>query len=51
LINEVCDFDQTAEEGRFVVKAGVDPELDGMKRTYEGLNDLLVGLKLELSRG
>ncbi|KAI9001871.1 muts domain V-domain-containing protein [Hyaloraphidium curvatum] len=49
LINEICDFDASAEEGRFVVKPGVDEELDEMKRTYEGLNDFLTSVAREMS--
>ena len=38
------DFDQSANEGRFVVKPQIDEELDELKRTYHGLDDLLVSL-------
>lgn len=33
-----------------MVKSGIDEELDEMKRTYEGLDSLLVGLACERIR-
>jgi len=42
VINRIVDFDESSNEGRFVVKAGVDNHLDGLKRTYAGLDDFLV---------
>ncbi|KAJ3194069.1 MutS protein msh5 [Irineochytrium annulatum] len=41
-INNVIDFDESIAENRFVVKPDVDGDLDEQKRTYEGLDDLLV---------
>lgn len=35
------DFPSSAEMHRTVVNAGVDAELDNMKRTYDGIEDLL----------
>lgn len=35
------DFDQSAEESRTIIREGIDEELDNMKRTYAGFNDLL----------
>ncbi|KAL6718082.1 chaperone ATPase hsp78 [Lecanora helva] len=35
------DFQSSAEMHRTVINAGVDPELDSMKRDYDGLEDLL----------
>ena len=41
MINTFVDFDEFESEDRFVVKPNVDEELDEMKRTYAGLDDLL----------
>ena len=41
LINNVIDFEQSAQEERLVVKEGVDDELDELKRKYCGLDDFL----------
>ena len=35
------DFAASSEMHRTVIKSGVDDELDAMKRTYDGLDDLL----------
>lgn len=40
-ISEMIDFELSAEHRRTVVKRGIDEELDDMKQTYDGLNDLL----------
>lgn len=40
-INEIIDFEQSGLVGRAVVRAGLDQELDNLKRTYDGLEDLL----------
>lgn len=42
VINRIVDFDECTTESRFVVKAGVDKQLDALKRTYLGLDDFLV---------
>ncbi|KAJ3057389.1 MutS protein msh5 [Rhizophlyctis rosea] len=49
-INNVVDFDQSANEGRFVVKPQIDEELDELKRTYHGLDDLLSVVAKEVSK-
>lgn len=41
LINNVVDVEASQEQRRTVVLAGVDPDLDEAKRTYEGIEDLL----------
>lgn len=41
LICGAVDFDQSREQCRTVIKAGIDEELDQMKRTYDGLEHLL----------
>lgn len=35
------DFEESALQHRAVVKPNIDPELDNMKHTYDGMNDLL----------
>ena len=35
------DFKASAEAHRTVVRRGIDAELDNMKQTYDGVNDLL----------
>ncbi|XP_064606722.1 mutS protein homolog 5-like isoform X2 [Liolophura sinensis] len=37
LIHKLVDFEESAVEGRFVVKSGVVPELDEKRRIYNGL--------------
>ncbi|KAL8690026.1 MAG: hypothetical protein Q9218_004440, partial [Villophora microphyllina] len=41
LLSDVVDFPMSAEMHRTVVKPGVDEELDTMKQTYDGIEDLL----------
>jgi DNA mismatch repair protein MSH5 len=41
LINRIIDFEESASANRFVVKSGVDPDLDEKKRTYNGLPDFM----------
>lgn len=41
-ITEIIDFELSQEQSRNVVKPGVDGDLDELKRTYEGLESLLV---------
>ncbi|KAF2198323.1 hypothetical protein GQ43DRAFT_465698 [Delitschia confertaspora ATCC 74209] len=40
-IGEIIDFEKSAEEGRTVIRAGVDEELDHMKHIFAGLDALL----------
>lgn len=40
-ISETVDFDLSAQNRRTVVQIGIDQDLDELKRTYEGLEDLL----------
>ncbi|KAI8907567.1 muts domain V-domain-containing protein [Powellomyces hirtus] len=49
MINNMVDFDVSLSEARFVVKPHVDEELDEMKRTYHGLDDLLSEVAHEIS--
>ncbi|KAI5250452.1 hypothetical protein E4T43_00033 [Aureobasidium subglaciale] len=41
-ITEIIDFELSLDQGRNVVKHGVDHDLDDLKQTYEGLESLLV---------
>ncbi|KOB66004.1 hypothetical protein OBRU01_19033, partial [Operophtera brumata] len=50
-MNRIIDFDLTKSEGKFTVKAGVDPELDMKKQTMASLHSLMSETaKVELSR-
>ncbi|KAJ3150451.1 MutS protein msh5 [Geranomyces michiganensis] len=49
IITNMVDFDSSHSEARFVVKPHVDDELDEMKRTYHGLDDLLSQVAHEIS--
>ncbi|OAG13030.1 uncharacterized protein CC84DRAFT_1255161 [Paraphaeosphaeria sporulosa] len=48
-INDIVDFDKSAEESRTVILEGVDEELDNVKRTFAGLDDLLGQIARNLS--
>ncbi|XPS97973.1 hypothetical protein M3J09_007189 [Ascochyta lentis] len=50
-ISETIDFDGSAEERRTVILPGVDEELDHMKRTLNGLEDILNQVASKLSEG
>ncbi len=41
LMDAVLDLDQSRSSKRLTVRAGVDPTLDELKHTYQGLGDLL----------
>ncbi|KFM62949.1 MutS protein-like protein, partial [Stegodyphus mimosarum] len=41
LLDKIIDFQEYAKQNHFVVKPGVDSELDKMKRTYNGLPDFM----------
>ncbi|RLL94950.1 hypothetical protein CFD26_102223 [Aspergillus turcosus] len=43
------DIDCSEDQGRTVVKPGLDRELDRMKDTYDGLNDLLKEVATEIA--
>ncbi|EDP56350.1 DNA mismatch repair protein Msh5, putative [Aspergillus fumigatus A1163] len=43
------DIDRSEDQGRTVVKPGLDRELDRMKDTYDGLNDLLKEVATEIA--
>jgi DNA mismatch repair protein MSH5 len=40
-IHDIVDLDSSIEQNRTVVKRGVSEQLDGMKNTYDGMDDLL----------
>ncbi|KAI4754544.1 hypothetical protein E4T52_13305 [Aureobasidium sp. EXF-3400] len=40
-ITEIIDFELSRDQGRNIVRQGVDHDLDELKRTYEGLESLL----------
>ncbi|KAF8938585.1 MutS protein msh5 [Dissophora ornata] len=48
-IHDVLDFDESAIEGRCVVKRNVDEELDRMRQTYHGLGSFLSEIAKEIS--
>lgn len=48
-ISDTVDFEKSAEESRTVIVEGIDGELDNMKRTFAGLDDLLGNVAHNLS--
>ncbi|KAF2748154.1 hypothetical protein M011DRAFT_422382 [Sporormia fimetaria CBS 119925] len=48
-ISDMVDFEQSATESRTVILPGIDEELDHMKRTFAGLEDLLSQVARKLS--
>lgn len=50
-ISETVDFEKSAEERRTVILPGIDEELDHMKRTLDGLEDILNKVAGKLSEG
>ncbi|KAF2639892.1 hypothetical protein P280DRAFT_402438 [Massarina eburnea CBS 473.64] len=48
-IHATVDFEASAEESRTVIVEGVDAELDEMKRTWNGLDDMLLQVARSLS--
>ncbi|KAG8626256.1 hypothetical protein KVT40_005201 [Elsinoe batatas] len=49
-IGNTIDFELSIEQHRSVVKAGVDFELDEIKRTYAGMDDLLSHVATAMAR-
>ncbi|KAJ5392024.1 hypothetical protein N7509_007514 [Penicillium cosmopolitanum] len=49
MIQEVVDIDNSEEQGRTVVKQGLDRNLDMMKDRYDGLSSLLKNVALEIA--
>lgn len=50
-ISETVDFEKSVEERRTVILPGIDEELDHMKRTLNGLEDILNQVAGKLSEG
>lgn len=50
IITGVVDFERSGEQHRTVVLQGVDAELDNMKHTYDGMDDLLSQVARRLSQ-
>jgi DNA mismatch repair protein MSH5 len=48
-ISETVDLEKSADESRTVILPGVDEELDQLKRTLDGLDDLLNEVAAKLS--
>lgn len=49
MITQTVDFQRSAEQHRTAVLQGVDAELDSIKRTYDGMDDLLTQVATQLS--
>ena len=49
MIQEIVDIDNSEEQGRTVVKQGLDRELDKMKDRYDGLDSLLQTVAIEIA--
>lgn len=50
MIETTVDFERSSEQHRTAVLQGVDPELDSMKRTYDGMDSLLTEVATTLSK-
>ncbi|KAF7860638.1 hypothetical protein EAF04_008157 [Stromatinia cepivora] len=49
IITETIDFERSAEQHRITVRQGVDPELDEMKRTYDGIESFLAEVQRKMT--
>ncbi|CAG8389755.1 unnamed protein product [Penicillium salamii] len=49
MIQEIVDIDNSEEQGRTVVKQGIDRQLDQIKDRYDGLNSLLKHVALDIA--
>ncbi|KAJ5767203.1 uncharacterized protein N7511_004819 [Penicillium nucicola] len=49
MIQEIVDIDNSEDQGRTVVKQGVDRELDRIKDRYDGLSSLLKHVALDIA--
>ncbi|KAE8355541.1 muts domain V-domain-containing protein [Aspergillus coremiiformis] len=49
MIQEIVDIDSTEEQGRTVVKPGLDRGLDKLKDSYDGLSSLLKQVAIEIA--
>ncbi|KAM3071187.1 hypothetical protein ACMFMF_007662 [Clarireedia jacksonii] len=50
IITQTINFDGSPELRRITVMQGIDPELDGMKRTYDGMESLLTEVQRKMSQ-
>lgn len=50
MITDIVDFQRSTESHRTTVLQGVDTELDVIRRTYDGMDDLLTQVANQLSR-
>lgn len=48
MVTDIVDFERSVEQHRTAVLQGVDAELDGMKRTYDGMGSLLTQVATQL---
>ena len=49
-IGETIDFDQSQSNGQLVIKFGVDPQLDRVKRQSDGMDNLMIEVAKDLVR-
>ncbi|KAA8567184.1 hypothetical protein EYC84_010241 [Monilinia fructicola] len=49
VITQTIDFERSAEQHRITVRQGVDPELDAMKRTYDGMESFLTEVQRKMT--
>ncbi|CAG7941136.1 unnamed protein product [Penicillium nalgiovense] len=49
MVQEIVDIDNSEEQGRTVVKQGIDRELDKIKDRYDGLSSLLKHVALDIA--
>jgi DNA mismatch repair protein MSH5 len=49
IISTTIDFQSSQEQHRTVVVQGIDAELDNMKRTYDGIGDLLTQVAAQMT--
>ncbi|GKZ42071.1 mutS protein msh5 [Aspergillus brasiliensis] len=49
MIQEIVDIDRSEEDGRTIVKPGIDRELDRLKDRYDGVSSLLKQVALEIA--
>ncbi|CAM1507372.1 Fc.00g070130.m01.CDS01 [Cosmosporella sp. VM-42] len=50
MINSTIDFDQSKSRHRSSVRAGVDPQLDELKRRYDGIESFLTEVVNQMNR-
>ncbi|KJZ71201.1 hypothetical protein HIM_09407 [Hirsutella minnesotensis 3608] len=50
MIDKIIDFDQSESRQRASVKAGIDPQLDQLKRQYDGMNGFLTAVVRQVNQ-